>query len=191
MSYLVDVSKLAKKEFRGEKDEKNQWTYETKLLVADILQQTQNFRTAAELTDVHINTIKVWTESDWWSEIVEKTKRIARAELNSRLTKIVDLALSRIEDRLENGDYVLNNKTGEIIRKPVSLRDANQVAKDILGQQIDIQKMEREEIKIDSSVSDILKNLATEFAKFNKTIKQNNAEDIQFVDVAATPIKES
>lgn len=191
MSYLVDMSKLAKKEFRGEKDEKNQWTYETKLLVADILQQTQNFRTAAELTDVHINTIKLWTESDWWPEIVEKTKRIARAELNSRLTKIVDLALSRIEDRLENGDYVLNNKTGEIIRKPVSLKDANQVAKDILGQQIDIQKMEREEIKIDSSVSDILKNLATEFAKFNKTIKQNNAEDIQFVDVAATPIKES
>ena len=191
MSFLVDMSKLAKKEFRGEKDEKNQWTYETKLLVADILQQTQNLRTAAELTDVHINTIKVWTESEWWPEIVEKTKRIARAELNSRLTKIVDLALSRIEDRLENGDYVMNNKTGEIIRKPVSLRDANQVAKDILGQQIDIQKMEREEIKIDSSVSDILKNLATEFAKFNKTIKQNNATDIQFVDVTSVEVKES
>ena len=94
----------------------------------------------------------------------------------------MDLALSRIEDRLENGDYVLNNKTGEIIRKPVSLRDANQVAKDILGQQISLRKAEKDSVEIQTSVKDILSQLATEFSKLNRKIKQNNATDVVFVE---------
>ena len=77
--------------------------------------------------------------------------------------------------------YVLNNKTGEVVRKPVSLKDANQVAKDILGQQISMQRAEHE-VKIETDTKDLLNNLAKEFAKLNRKIKQNSAEDIQFVE---------
>lgn len=181
MTYLVDMKDVSRKALKGRRDVNNDWTYDTRLTVCELILQTQNHRLVAEITEVPLETIRDWKKQDWWPKIVEEVQKIKRAELNSRLTKIVDTALSKIEDRLENGDYVLNNKTGEVVRKPVSLKDANQVAKDILGQQISMQRAEHE-VKIETDTKDLLNNLAKEFAKLNRKIKQNSAEDIQFVE---------
>jgi len=182
MSYLVDVSKVARKGLQGKKDENGEWTYDTKITVAELLLSTQNMRVASEMTGVPYDTIKDWRKEDYWPQVLEEVHKMRRAELNTRLSKIVDSALTKIEDRLENGDYVLNNKTGEIMRKPVSLKDANQVAKDILGQQISLRKAEKDSVEIQTSVKDILSQLATEFSKLNRKIKQNNATDVVFVE---------
>lgn len=181
VTYLVDMKDVSRKALKGRRDVNNDWTYDTRLTVCELILQTQNHRLVSEITEVPLETIRDWKKQDWWPNIVEEVQKIKRAELNSRLTKIVDTALSKIEDRLENGDFVLNNKTGEIIRKPVSLKDANQVAKDILGQQVSLQRAEHE-VKIETDTKDLLNNLAKEFAKLNRKIKQNSAEDIQFVE---------
>ena len=181
MTYLVNVQNLSKNALKGRRDKDDNWTYDTKLTVCELILQTQNHRLVAEMTEVPLETIRDWKKQEWWPDIVNEVQKIRRAELNTRLSKIVDTALTKIEDRLENGDYVLNNKTGEIIRKPVSLKDANAVAKDILGQQISMQRADSE-VKIETDAKDLLQNLAKEFAKLNRKIKQNNAEDIQFVE---------
>lgn len=182
MTYLVDINNITRKTFKGEKDDSGDWTYDTKITVCELLQNLGNARATSELTEVPMMTIRHWQKQDWWPEILHEVQKQKRLELNSRLNKIVDTALSKIEDRLENGDYFFNQKTGTIERKQVSLRDANQVAKDILGQQISLQKIDNGQADFQTSAKDLLTNLANEFAKLNKKLKQGNAEDIKFVE---------
>lgn len=181
MTYLVDMKAVTKNSLKGRRDAEGNWTYDTKLTACELILNTQNHRLTAELTEVPLETIRDWKKQEWWPQLVEEVQKMRRAELNTRLSKIVDSALTKIEDRLEHGDFVLNNKTGEIIRKPVSLKDANAVAKDILGQQISMNRVESE-VKVETDAKELLKNLANEFAKLNRKLKANNASDIAFIE---------
>ena len=182
MTYLVDIQKLSKTSLKGSKDASGDWTYDTKLTVCELLMNTGNLRLTSEVTEVPMITIRLWQKADFWPQVTQEVQRMKRQELNSRLNKIVDTALSKIEDRLENGDFFFNQKTGEVQRKQVSLRDANQVAKDILGQQISLQALDNGQAEFQTSAKELLNNLASEFAKLNKKLKQNHATDIQFVE---------
>ncbi len=164
----------------GSKENNWNWTRETKLLVAQHYLTHGNMRKTAELTKVPMDTIRNWRNSPEWGELVEEVKREKRAELNSRLGGLVNMALDHVEERLEKGDWVLNQKTGQLIRKPVNLRDAQKVATEILGQQINIEKRDNQHVVHGESVQESLKTLANEFAKFTKKMKQNNATDIEF-----------
>ena len=75
-----------------------------------------------------------------------------------------------VQDRLEYGDFVFNQKSGEVIRKPVSLRDATKTASDLMTRQAALHKEASESTTntATASVADQLKQLADEFAKFNK-----------------------
>jgi hypothetical protein len=73
-------------------------------------------------------TLWYWKRSEWWSTLVNEIKKEDRLVISAKLRKILDRSWSLVEDRMENGDWVLNQKTGELMRKPVGLRDASQVA---------------------------------------------------------------
>lgn len=180
--YLVDTKKITKQTLKGSKDSEGNWTYDTKITVAQVLDNCGNLRVTSEVTDVPVDTIRLWQKSEGWDGVVKEMRRLKRMELNTRLSGIVSSALEKIEDRLANGDFVLNQKTGEVVRKPISLKDANQVAKDLLGQQIQMEKLDQHEVEVHTSTQDLLKNIASEFAKFNRRLKQG-ATDIKFVEV--------
>jgi hypothetical protein len=73
----------------------------------------------------------------------------------------------------------MNNKTGAIVRKPVSLRDAATLTNQLLSRQLEIEKlMDKYEGQKDS-VQDTLKMLAQEFAKWQR-INNKNATPIAF-----------
>ena len=83
----------------------------------------------------------------------------------SKLTQIVDKSLEVIQDRLINGDYILNKKTGEIHRRPASLRDASIVANTVVDKRQLLRgkpTSRTEKISVDAR----LLKLAEEFAKF-------------------------
>lgn len=75
-------------------------------------------------------TLWYWKRSEWWSELVNEVKKEDRLVISSKLRKVLDKSWHLVEDRLENGDWFFNQKTGELQRKPVSLRDASKVAFD-------------------------------------------------------------
>lgn len=114
---------------------------------------------------------------------VVASKRVGQA---TKLSKIVDKALESIDDRLDNGDFILNNKTGEVVRKPVGLRDAVTAATALMQRAEVIENMNKQERAIEAtqSVEDQLKLLASEFAKFNNKSKVN-AETIEFKELDA------
>lgn len=156
---------------------------EKRLEVAQKLLALGNMRLVSEQTGIPYRTITVWVKSDWWPAVLEEAKKEQRDELQSRLGRIANNALHVIEDRLENGEYILNNKTGELVRKPVGLRDANLAMNNMLNQFMKIEELGGKEVVQDDTVADVLKQLANEFAKFNKSNKSKDVIDVQFKEV--------
>lgn len=117
------------------------------------------------LTHVPAGTIKGWRGQDWWIEVSEKVHTTIDHDLVSRQTEIVETALEEIQDRLIHGDAVVNKRTGEITRKPVSMRDATIVANTMTDKrQLLRGKPTSRSEKL--TVDDRLSKLAEEFKRF-------------------------
>lgn len=162
--------------------EGDDWTWETKVAVATALIDLGNQRLVSELSKVPYDTIRDWRRSDWWSNLNEEILNSRRALLNNQITSIAEKALVAVSDRLENGDYVLNNKTGQIIRKPVAAKDANAIAGTLLREKVKLEELQQRQKEHQESIPDLLKSLAGEFAKFTKKIDKSKASDIEFVE---------
>jgi hypothetical protein len=166
------------------KDEAGFYTWEKKIEVATKYMALGNMRLVSELCKVDYRTLVNWKKEKWWADLIDEIKKSRQTETNSKLSKLVDMSLDVIKDRLKNGDFILNNKTGSIDRKPVSLRDANSVAKDLLGAQIRMEEMTSKLEIQKESVQEQLKLLANEFSKWSKGLSKQNAQTINFKEVA-------
>lgn len=113
-------------------------------------------------------TLRVWKASTWWKDLVNELKTQETIQMSGRLKKIVDASLSAVEDRLVNGDVVFDQKTGEVVRKPVSLKDAHRVAVDLSDRQDVLEKRALGEDSSGSveSTDTKLELLAERFADF-------------------------
>jgi hypothetical protein len=85
--------------------------------------------------DVPEETIRYWRKQDWWDDTVREIRHSGKVELSSKMKKIVEASIAVIEDRIVNGDFVFDQKTGEVVRKPVNLKDAHKVAIDMVDRQ--------------------------------------------------------
>lgn len=77
-------------------------------------------------------TLRAWKQKDWWREIESELAVQEDIQLSSRLKRIVETTLSAAEDRIQNGDWIYNNKEGCLMRKPVNLRDVHKVTMDLI-----------------------------------------------------------
>jgi hypothetical protein len=82
-------------------------------------------------------------------------------------------------DRLENGDFQYDPKTGEMIRKPVLMRDANRVANDLIKAQMDLDQKPVDE-EAQKQTQDRLQALAETFAGFAKKVKKIEVLDVDY-----------
>jgi len=119
------------------------------------------------LTGIPATVVRDWRTSDWWPELLERVHAAHDDATISKFTKIVDKSLETIQDRLNNGDYVVNRKTGEMVRKPVTMKDAASVATVVVDKR---QLLRGKPTTRSESVStDVrLKKLAEEFERFVK-----------------------
>jgi hypothetical protein len=161
-------------------DKAGEYTWEHKIRIVATMLATGNMAHAAREHKVDYSTLMDWKKRPWWPKLLAEVKQAARGELQTKMSKIVSKALDAVEDRIENGEVILNNKTGELLRKPASLRDVNTVASSMLTQQIQIEKLEKGATIQQETMQELLKQLHGEFAKFNSKTKQNNAETIDF-----------
>lgn len=116
-------------------------------------------------TGVPVETIRTWKKMPWWKEIEQQIKDEDNQELDTKFSKIIRRTLDTIEDRLENGNFQLDPKTGRVLRVPVNLRDSHRVLTDL----VDKRKVIRNEPTVASSaegVNDRLVKLAAQFAEF-------------------------
>jgi len=162
----------------------NEWPWEKRYEVVTQMLAVGNKSLISKVTGVAYETISYWQKQPWWKELEDQVKREKSLKLDSKLTQIINKSLDLIADRLENGNTVLNNKTGELIRKPVELKDVSRVATDLLNRQHVINKTMVEEKTTEASVKETLALLANEFAKWASKEKKAGATDLPFVEVA-------
>lgn len=90
-----------------------------------------NLSLTASSLRIPLTTMKEWKKSEWWKEIAQELMVQEDLQLGDRLKKIVNRSYDVIEDRMERGDFVYDQKSGEMRRKPVSMKDAHKVGLDL------------------------------------------------------------
>lgn len=119
----------------------------------------------AAIIGVPFETVRHWKKQPWWREQVEAFHDDDKQELDAKYQKIIRKALEVAGDRLENGNFQMDQKTGRIVRVPVSLMDSHRVAKDLVQQQQSLRLEKRVETVAQETINDKLVKLASQFAE--------------------------
>jgi hypothetical protein len=129
------------------------------------------------------HTLIAWKRSEWWKDLVQEIKREENLVLSNKIKKIVDKSWDVVADRMEKGDFIYDQKTGKLKRKPVSMRDANKVAMDSVLLREKLNMNENFTVAADQ-IEDKLTKLAKAFGDLAKGIKpEEPVEDIEYVEV--------
>lgn len=128
---------------------------------------------------IPFDTLKVWKASQWWKDMLEELRVQEDLQLSNRLKKIITRSYDVLEDRLENGDFVFDQKTGVMRRKPVSMKDATQVAMHLSEARTEL--VDRHlggQSVTEDKIEKTLANLAEQFAKIATQVQQKPSLEV-------------
>jgi hypothetical protein len=155
------------------------WGESQKLEACKTYLMTGNIAMTARMLKVPEVTVRYWAKSPWWKEMVDDLRSQDELVLSARLKRIVEKTFDVVEDRLEHGDYVYDQKTGEMRRKPVALRDAHKVGLE-LDNKRDLILSRSSPRASEEAIDDKLNKLA---AKFAAIVQGRKPPDEEIVDV--------
>lgn len=160
-------------------DTKKHWSKEQQLEVVKSFLIVGSVRAAARLCKVPEQTAFVWARQPWWAEIVADLELQDQLVLSARLKRIVEKTFDVVEDRLENGDFIYDQKTSEIRRKPINAKDAAKIAIDFDNKR-DSVLGRMNTVASEEQLDDKLNKLAAKFAAIvNGKKDTSNAEDVK------------
>lgn len=107
-------------------------------------------------------TLRSWKNSTWWKEMESELRTEENLQMSSRLQKIIESTLAAAEDRIANGDFIYDNRSGQLVRKPVPLRDVHKVSMDMMNRRDDLISQRPANVDM-ASIDDRLKKLAQKF----------------------------
>jgi transposase-like protein len=168
-----------------------QWSDKQKIEAVQSYLLLGNLAMTARMLGIPEITLRVWKTKEWWKDTVTELKSQEKVEMSNRLRKIVDASLAVVEDRLVNGDYQFDQKSGTVVRKPVAMKDAHKVATDMQDRRELIDKaVSGEKDTSTEGIETKLLALANKFAEFaTKSINQKVNEH-RTVDAEDVIIKE-
>jgi transposase-like protein len=187
MSEFKDrLNKIAVRNMKVKHEPNKSWPMEKKIEVVSQFLVLGNMKMVAAMTGVSYDLIRQWKTQPWWKELETEIRQTQNIELDTKLSKIVDKSLDATLDRIENGEFFYDNKTGKVKRRPAALRDVARVAVDTMSKRELIRgnATERREVS-QISVGEQLKLLAAEFAKWqHKSSKEViDVEVLEVLDV--------
>lgn len=149
------------------------WSDSQKLECVTTYLSLGNLAQTSRLLKIPEMTIRTWKQKDWWKELELDLKSQETLQLSSRLKRIIESTLAVTEDRLANGDFIYDNRSGQMVRKPVSMKDAHKVTMDMIQRRDVLDNKQPTDISAES-ISDKLDTLAKKFeeiASGKKTIE--------------------
>jgi hypothetical protein len=157
------------------------WPLEKKIEVVSKYLVLGNMKLVSVDTGVDYGLLRQWKMQPWWKDLELEIRATQNIAVDNKLSRIIERAMDLTLDRLENGEIVLNRKTGLLDRVPVSMKDANKVTTDLMTKQHALRKEESAQPQTSQqSVTEQLKTLAMEFAKWqSKTAAKAEAVDIE------------
>jgi hypothetical protein len=168
------------------------WSDSQKLEAVKTYLVLGNLTLTASSLKIPLPTVKTWKKSEWWKQIENELMVQEDLQLGDRLKKIVNRSYDIIEDRMESGDFVYDQKTGEMRRKPVSMKDAHKVGLDLQERR---DELVRRHIEGDTVTTDkiekTLQDLARRFEEIaNGTNKKATVEVTDVIFGEARDAKE-
>lgn len=149
-----------------------------------------NTSAVSKTLGINVYTIYAWMRTDWWKELIDQIKKQENLTLSTTLKRIIDNSLTVIEERLEKGDYIYNQKTGVLSRKPVSMKDAAKLTTDLIDKRIKIESKESFTIA-QENIAEKLATLAASFAELaNKPKPQIEVTDVIFAQESVNAVHE-
>lgn len=151
--------------------------------------ENSNLTKCAAVAGVSYNTALKWKGQAWFDKALKDLKRARDRQMDGRITKIIEKALDRLEDRIEEGDTkVFSSKDGIETRKvPVSARDLAVVT----GVLFDKRATIRKEPDSDDTASSALDRIADKLREYARTEKIAALTDAGTVDVEATEVQDN
>lgn len=146
-----------------------------RIKVATVYAITGNSRRTSEITGVPDFTIRQWKRKEWWPEIIRRVQQEKDDELDVKFTKIIDSAVEQINDRILNGDYIYDNKKGELIRIPVKAKDAANVTATLIDKRTAIRNREVQR-QTQESVNEKLVMIAEKFQELIRVTQGKKAK---------------
>jgi hypothetical protein len=160
------------------------WLYpdSTKTDALKLWMMTGSLPQVSASMNIPLGTLKGWRLSKWWNELASEIRTEGHLALSHKMQRIADKAMEATLDRLENGEPVVIQKTGEIINKPVSMRDAHQVAVSFQDRALRLANSPQDEAH-QLAVHDRLVQLAEAFSKMAGKAKPVEVVDVEYQDV--------
>jgi hypothetical protein len=177
------LKKISQRNLKIKHSPNSTWPVEKKIEVVSQFLVLGNMKMVAAITGVSYDLVRQWKLQPWWKELENEIRQTQNIEMDTKLSRIVDKSLDGVLDRIENGEFFYDQKTGEVKRKPANLRDVARVSVDMLSKRELLRgnATERKEVS-QVSVGEQLKLLAAEFAKW----QQKPTIDVEMVEVVET-----
>lgn len=118
----------------------------------------------SKYTDVPQATLRTWKNEAWWLDITKQVYVESNEGLTAKISRTLDTTLDLLRDRLENGDEVLDKRTGELVHKPVEAKVLTGLFHSLAVQRR-LGRGEPTSIKSSIATDDRLKQLSDAFEK--------------------------
>jgi hypothetical protein len=143
------------------------WPIEKRIEVVSQFLVLGNLKLVAATTGVDYALVRKWKGQPWWPELVAEIRASQNIEMDTTLSDLVQKSLEAVHDRLVNGDFFYDQKTGQVARRPVPLRDVHRVAVDLLAKREVLRdKSDNQGDHSQTSVEEHLKILAGQMSKW-------------------------
>ncbi len=101
---------------------KRSYSLEDKYRAAAAVVASGSVESASRQTGIPASTIRDWGKDEEFKKFGQEIRAEYGDEIKSNLAQIVKEGTDQIQDRIKDGDYILDKK-GEMIRRPMSGRD--------------------------------------------------------------------
>lgn len=153
------------------------WSDAQKIECVTMWLATGNLRLTAATLGIPEQTARQWRATQWWKEIAEEVQLQDRMVMSASAKKIIDKSLEVVADRLEQGDWIYDQKSGELRRKPVAMKDALAAATQMIDQKVKLDKVDVSD-KSSEGIEQRLEKLMNKFAQLAQPV----VTDVVFVE---------
>lgn len=186
------LEKITQRNLKIKHKKNHSWPLEKKIEVVSNWLVLGSLKQASAVCGVNYDLVRQWKGQPWWLELEHEIRQSQNLQTDTKLTKIIEKSLEATLDRVENGDFIYDQKSGEIRRKPANLRDVQRVAVDLIDRREVLRKAtedRNEGPKV--SVEEHLKMLANQMAQWFEPKKQTPITILEEVEDAVYEEREA
>lgn len=132
----------------------------------------------SRLINVPVQTVKMWKSQPWWEEMVEDIRNNESQQTDNKMSKLINKALDMLVERMEEGNYQYDQKSGRIVKIPMNASDITKVTQTLFDKRQLIRKQPTSIKTSPENTEQKLLKLAQQFAAFvGKSQKQELVSD--------------